>query len=221
MADHGESDYGSAGGGEGRPDEPWYAREDGREPSWRDLFLGDSAREILRRICRGDALQLGALCLDRLSEVAFLIHPDRLHARVVARVAYGAAYGYDGTPPLLHWLLDRVDQAIEDLMDEDIEAERRGLPPGGEELERYAVMIPEETGIEPELTRRACVYFNELPQEQREPFYRIVLEGWAVEDYAMEYDRPLDDVVRQIAETTRHVVLLVENGRPGSEEAGW
>jgi hypothetical protein len=218
MAGHGGEAYGSFGGEGFRDGEPWYAREGAREPSWKDLFLGDSAREILWRLCEGDALELGALCGDRLSEAAFLLHPDRLLARVIARVAHGAALGYDGRPPLLEWLLDWVDMSIDELLDEDIEAERMGLPPDGEELDRFVELIPPATGIEPELARRACVFFNELTQDRRIPFYRIVIEGWKVEDYCMEHDRSLDEVVQQIEETTRHLVLLVEDGRSGREE---
>lgn len=210
MVDHKEHLPGSSGdrGAAGEP--PWFLRENAPEPPWQDLFLSESAGEILTRLCRDDALQLGEMCEFRLAEAAFMVHPDRLLARAVAQVAHSAAYGYDGSPPLFEWLLDRIDRSIDDLITDDIEAERRGVPPSQEELEDYVPLIPRETGIAPELSRLACVTFNTLPESLRQPFFAIFIEGLSVEEYGMEYDISLDDIVTSIEETTRRLILLVE-----------
>ena len=217
MAGSGGRDSGARGGGAHDANQPWYARAGAPEPPWRDLFLGGGPGRILQRLCAGDVLCLGELSEDRLREMVYMIHPDRLRARAMARVAYGAAAGYDGRPPLLAWLRDRVDQSIEELLEEDLEEEQLGHPVEGIHLERYRTLIPPATGIDPKQARRACVFFNELPRAMREPFFRTVLEGWTTEEYAMEHDLSLDDVVRRIQECTRHLVLSVENGQDGKE----
>jgi len=220
MPEYRGDEFGSTGRGGGAGSEPWYARENPTEPDWRELFLGGGPAEILDRIEPDDPLALVQLCEDWLSDNAVLVHPDRLFVRAVARVAYAAAYGYDGRPSLLNWLLLRIDQSLQELMEEDFEEERFGIPPSGVDLDRYMDLIPRETGIEPALTRRACVIFNALSKSMREPFYRTVIENWTPEEFAMQKDRSLDEVVRQIQETTRHLVFSVENGEYGKEDEG-
>ena len=224
MSGPGAEDPVSGGGGEELgPDpyrvRPWYVG-DGAEPPWRDLFLGGSPVTILPRLHAGDPLHLAPLCWDRLREVVLLIHPVRLYSRALASVAYSAALGYSGQPPLLAFLTECVDQAIEELLEEDAWDERQGTPIEPARLPRYADLVPRETGIEPGLSRRACVVFNSLPDEAREPFFRIVLEQYTVEEYGMQSDRSLEEIVAQIEATTRHLVLMVENGANGKEEKG-
>ena len=209
------SGAGSTGGGERSPGVPWFLQAGAPEPPWRELFAGNSTRQILERLYARDALQLAEYCEHRLIETALLIHPDRLLARAAARVAYGAAFGYYGDPPLAAWLCDRIDDSIEELLAEDIEDERGGVPPEGPNQHRYTRLIPREVGIAPEQCRLTCVVFNTLPESMRRPFFRVFLEGVSIERYAMEHDRPLDEVVAQIEETTRRLVLLVENGEHG------
>jgi hypothetical protein len=218
MVDHEERGFGPSGDPEDPGEPPWFLCESEPEPPWQDLFLSDSASVILNRLCAQDALQLAEMCEHRLAEVAFLIHPDRLLPRAIARVARSAAYGYDGTPPLFEWLMDRIDRSIDDLLTDDIEAERLGIPPSEEELEDYLPLIPEETGIAPELSRLACVVFNTLPEAMRCPFFAVFIEGMSIEEYAMVFDVPLDDIVSSIEKTTYRLVLLVENGEPGPED---
>jgi len=220
MVESGGRDRDSMADGDPGADEPWYVREGSPEAPWQDLFLGESPRTILYRLCDDDALRLWDLCQDRLSEVVVLVHVDRLASRAVARVAYGAAEGYDGKPPLLTWLRERIDQSITELLEEDVENEYQGTTLTGEERERYVAMIPRETGIAGNLARRACVHFNALPTALREPFFRTVFERWTIEEYAMKHDLSLDDVVHRIEETTRHLVHSVENGTDGKERPG-
>ncbi|MEW6074232.1 MAG: hypothetical protein AB1726_16765 [Planctomycetota bacterium] len=216
-----EREDGAGNPAAGEPDarkEPWFLREPAPEPEWRELLRGESPRAILQQICADESLQIVELCEHRLAEQAFLIHPDRLVARSLARVAYAAALGYGGDPPLAAWLTGCVDQSIAELLSEDIEEERTGVPPEEESLRRYQELIPAEVGIAPELSRLTCIQFNTLPQALRIPFFRIVVTGLSIEQYALRYDRPIDEVVRQLDEATRRLVLLVEDGKLGEED---
>jgi hypothetical protein len=89
-------------------------------------------------------------------------------------MAYSAR-GYRGDPPLATWLRARIDAAVDDLLNEDIEQERSGgCSPGGWDP-RYA-RAASALGVEPEQARLASIAFHALPHEVRATYVALVIE---------------------------------------------
>lgn len=140
-----------------------------------------------------------------ICENAFLVEPERLFLRVSANLAVRARR-YKGDPELLDLLAEVQESSIKELMEEDLEAERNGWGIDPENLPGFRFLIPEETGIEAQQSRRATVVFNHLEEENRRAFFHVIAEGWSVEDYAEENGLSVDEVIDQISETTQIIV---------------
>lgn len=197
---------------------PWFTRPDAESPPIEELLEGRSAEDIVRRLSEGDPLDLGPLSAYVPSEEATLVHPDRLAARAIAFVAYRGAAGATPDPSLYRWLRALSVQCMNDLAEEDLHAERRREPLGYTELEEFTELIPEATGIEPELTRLATVLFNRFSRQDRTPFYRCAIEGISLEDTAVQLNTSLRDVRRRIERVTESLVMQVETVRKRRDE---
>ena len=195
---------------------PWFAKRDGETPDVAALLEGVAVREILHRLIEDDPLELGKLALLVASDEARLVYPERLTARIAAQVAYRVAAGQ---PPradrgdLIRWLRTHAVQCLEDLLEEDVEDERRRVPLETELEAEYATLIPSSTGIDPELARLATIIFNRFPLADRVPFYRLAIELFPLEDVAHDLNEPLPKLRRRIERVTRGLVMQVESVR--------
>lgn len=160
------------------------ARGTRRQADWREIFRAGDSLRVLARLMQDDPLALRARVAARLAEQAYLIDIDRALLRSFARTAR-AASGYGGDPPLDRWLDERIDEALADLLTEDLEAER-----AGRELdERQAAVLTtlgRPLGLTPGELRAACVLFNRLPQGDRRAFHALVIRGRALDELARE-----------------------------------
>lgn len=161
-----------------------------------DVLKGSSPRKILERLVDGDPLELAARCQESIEESALLVDPYRLQLRTVARVAH-AAPTYRGDPPLTAWIRSRIEQSMQELISEDREEERSGMPPPDVSDPRYEY-VSEVLGIETTLARRACVAFNSLPHGVRCAWFAVAVEGMTVNRYVAEGYGPPDRVKRDL-----------------------
>lgn len=120
-----------------------------------------------------------ALCASRLRETFYLIDPDRLFERALSSVAVGMEREHERSSDP-NWLVERVDQAIQRLLDRDREGERTGVPSESPQ-EHFGLFV---TGffVEPELARAASVAFNSLPEIIRKSCQRLLIEGLTVDE---------------------------------------
>jgi hypothetical protein len=149
-----------------------------------DLLKGGSPKEILARLLSGDPLELRARCRERLHAKALLVSLDRLQLRAVARIAH-AAPRWRGEPPLQAWVEETIDHSTRELMEEDVETVRSGIPQPGPGEGHYA-FLSSLLGIEPHLCPRACVAFNALHDSVRRTFFALVVEGTRLNRYVAE-----------------------------------
>jgi hypothetical protein len=156
--------------------------------SARDILGSTSASVVLERLIDGDPLEIEARCKERISEEALMLALPRVHLRAIARIAYHAPR-YSGTPALDDWIRVHIDEALEDLVDEDRDEELSGIPPSEPWDPRYAFMS-EAIGVEPTLARRACIEFNLLPHEVRRTYFAIGVEGKTIRRYVVEGNGP-------------------------------
>jgi hypothetical protein len=172
------------------PDEP--------EPDFpgRDLLRGKSAMEVLEKLYRGDPLELLPRARERVRAQAVMLGGDSLFMRTVARLAQ-AAHGYRGLPALDEWISERMDGALRDLLNEDRESEREKTPFSAQSDPRYR-FLTDALGIEPALTRRACVEFNALPKDLRQTFLAVFVDSQTIRDWAIESRVTPDQVKRQL-----------------------
>jgi len=180
-----------------------------RRPHWRRLLSGSSPREVLARLVNGDPLGVRELVARRLREHGYLLDADRVFLRAIARCARFSAR-YRGQPALEEWLVERVDEALGDLLNEDLEAVRRraamsGTPdssgPSGPEGGGVAGGAHEDfarpLGLDPARMRLACVAFNHLDLPARRAFFDLVIEGRSLDALARSSGTSATDLARR------------------------
>jgi hypothetical protein len=155
-----------------------------------EILSQESPKRVLSRLVDGDPLEIQARCKEHVYDQAWLLSVSRVHLRSVARIAH-AAMRYRGEPALDAWLKERVEQSTLELLEEDLEEERVGIPPAEPWDPRYA-FVSEALGIEPTLARRACVEFNLLPHEVRCAYFAVVVEGKTIHRHVAEGHGPPD-----------------------------
>lgn len=173
------------------------------DPPWKALFTGSSPRELLARLWDGDPLELGARCDERLEDLALLLPRSRVQLRALARVAY-AGVAYRGRPPLDAFLRRRIEVSIHELLDEDREHVRAGVPDVDLREPPYP-RVAAVLGIESPLAFRACVTLNGLPIEVRRACRATVVRGRALSACARELDLDPDTVLGQVQTGLRAV----------------
>jgi DNA-directed RNA polymerase specialized sigma24 family protein len=175
---------------------------------WRQILGGSSPREVLARFHADDPLGLRRCVASVLRRRSYLFDADRVHLRAMARCARFATR-YRGQPPLGTWLGERVEEALLDLLHEDLEGERRGQPLGSFERSGFEDLAG-PLGLDPERMRAVCVAFNHRPEVERRAFFALVIEGRTLDEVASEQAS-----APQVARRARRVleaVLAAENG---------
>lgn len=181
-----------------------------------EFLRGRSPREILARLVDGDPLEIEARCRERIETLAFLVDPSRTHVRAVARVAR-AAVRWTGETPLAELLQERIDFSIRELVAEDREEERGGVPPSEPWDPRYT-FVSEILGIEPALGRRACIAFNSLPERVRCTYYAIAVLGMSVNRRTAQGYGPPERVKAEVEMAVQTISSAI--GRPPGGPGG-
>jgi len=213
-------------------------REPGR-PHWRRLLAGSSPREVLARLVNGDPLGVRARVALRLREHCYLMDADRVYLRAVARCARFSSR-YRGQPSLEEWLTERVDEALGDLLGEDLEhargrasagratsggtpgKQRAGAPPasgapgaGGAPSGTRSAFddFARPLGLDPVRMRCACVAFNHTDLPARRAFFELVIEGRSLDDLAGSGPSSATAIARRARRALE--VCLAAGGLPG------
>ena len=119
-----------------------------------------------------DPLKLVAQCEIRIRERAVLLDMLMVCLRTCAEAALHAAR-YDPKEPLEAWIQSRIDRAIDALIEEDRMNERDGAPFGDEPEQRFQ-FLANFFGCDINLTRKACIIANDLPDEIRHAVFQTV-----------------------------------------------
>jgi len=154
------------------------ARGQAGRPDWRRLLAGASPREVLARIVQGDPLGLRAVVARRLRERALFCDADAVQLRALARCARYAGR-YTGRPALAEWLSTHVDAALDDLLEEGDRATAAASDGHGAFVDLAAPL-----GLSPERMRAGCATFNRLAHDDREAFFRLVIEMHSLDECA-------------------------------------
>jgi DNA-directed RNA polymerase specialized sigma24 family protein len=161
---------------------------------WRQILSGASPREVLARLMSGDPLRIRGLVARKLSERAYLCDADRVFMRSIARVSRFAVR-YRGQPEIDEWLGSAVDEALLDLLRDDLEAERAGGAADPDEIAAF-VDLARPLGLEPLAMRRVCNTFNHLPEVERRAFHALLVEGSTLDAIARASGPSATEVAR-------------------------
>ncbi len=181
-----------------------------RAEDWRRVLAGASPREVLGRVMNGDPLGLAARIEERLRARAYLFDADRVFLRAAARCARLAGR-YRGDPPLEHWLAERIDESLLDLLRTDAEADVHGHPPGPEQLAAFEVLA-RPLGLDPACMHHACLVHNQLPEAQRKAFRELVIEGRTLDELAASGHSSATEIARAARAALLAVLAAVEAG---------
>lgn len=176
------------------------------------LLSGERPSDVMARVMRGDPLDVGGRAVRRLRERAILMDSGRLCLRAMAHIAHDAPQ-YRGEPALVAWLQGRIDEAISELMEEDVYEEATEQELDGAVHERYGFLV-DLLGIPPAKARKACIVFNALPPKDRRTFWAICVEGKSVHRYVAEGHGPPKKVEQRIEKVFRALSFLDEDDGP-------
>lgn len=143
---------------------------------WPAFLRGEDPREVYARLIGdGDPLRLQERVAKRLREVWFLLEHDRLVTRTAVLCAK-AALAETAPEDLETWTIARIDQAIEQLVRRDEEAERCD-PQHLEEAEKHFPLLTHALLRDPARVREHSVRFNALEPLARRAFFELMIEG--------------------------------------------
>lgn len=165
------------------------------------LLLTGTPREILARIVPGDPLGLRDRTAQRVRERSVLLDVDRAVLRAFALCA-SAAVAWRGRPALEHWLAERVDQAIDQVLEEEdgrlSDQDPAPREPGSGALPRDPfTLLAAPLGLDPGAARSACARFNRLEEADREAFFALVVEGTSLDALCGERRTPAPELARR------------------------
>ncbi len=183
-----------------------------------ELLRGMSSDAILVRLMDGDPLGIRQRCAERVRERCHLVFFDSLTLRTAARIAH-AGVRYRGQVPFDRWVRDRIDEAIQDLLEEEHEAERSGVP-ASEPWETHYVFISELLGVEPGMTRRGCIRFNNLEHPVREVFFALCVDAITLNRYVAEGNGPPERVKGLLRQAYRALSMPDEEWEYGDDLFG-
>lgn len=181
---------------------PKHRRDGGEEFPGARWLRGESPSEILERLLEADELELGARVASRLESRAMLLDPERTFLRTLAHTARKAVF-YRGEPPLEEFLEACIDRGIDDLVEEDIEAERVQAPVDGDEARFRSVC--ETLGAEPQNARRICVVLNTQYDELRHAAYAVLVQRKTIDAHATASGRSRERVRELVREGLRRL----------------
>lgn len=177
-------------------------------PAWRTVLAG-TPREVLARLVQGDPLGVRGAVANRLRSGCVLLDADRVHLRVVARIARSAAR-YRGRPGVDEWVDGHVLRILGEVIREDHEAARGRAATGKEASDAFSALAG-PLGLDPRSMRKACASFNVLPLADRAAFIDLVLRNRSLDDLARE----LGEGATQIARRARRALdVVLEAARP-------
>lgn len=188
-------------------------RTDGA-PAWRTILAG-TPREVLARLVQGDPLGVRVVVAKRLRSGSVLLDADRVHLRVIARIARSAGR-YHGRPAVDDWVDGHVLQIIGEVIREDHESARAGASTQEDSSDAFSALAG-PLGLDPESMRKACAVFNVLPLADRAAFIDLVLRNRSLDDLARE----LGESATQIARCARRALdAILGSVRPLGEPKG-
>jgi hypothetical protein len=150
---------------------------------------------VLARIATDDPLRLRPAVVERLRQRCQLLDASQVHLRCIALCAR-AACRYQGTPSLKEWLLERLDEAIEQLLAED---------PAVETDDGAWAPLASPLGLDPRTARLACGVFNQLPMDQRRAFFRLVIEREVPEHVALDLELEAESLLASAKSALVHL----------------
>jgi hypothetical protein len=136
-------------------------------------LLRGTPPEVLGRLASDDPLRLQQQCAKIVKEGFYLVDPDRVFERALARIAV------EGPPTPASelnraWLDARIRGAIETIFDEEREEEREAPFACTPEDPRYTML--RQLFIAGPFARTASWAFNRLPERTRRAFHYLALD---------------------------------------------
>ena len=149
----------------------------------------DDPRAIMRRMLEEDPFELCSRCVRCARERALILNPKRLAAETMARVAV-KAHGYAGDEPIAAWTQRIVEACVEELLDDQREEERRGLPVADSPDAEFYAALAEVLECPVYDSRLACVTLNAMSDAHRGAFHAVIVQGISLEDWAQARGLP-------------------------------
>jgi len=176
-------------------------------------FASGDPGSILACISSGDPLRLFDLGVRLVRSRYLLIDPERLHEVALAFVAHAAALeGRRDAPE--SWLLAVIERAIQSILVDDAEEERRLAAPNDPDDPRYQ-HLSMALVIDPQLARAALVRFNALPERTRHAFVSLLIDAKSVEATLIEGPWEPNELRNDVWEGLRALGHIGQDEDPG------
>jgi DNA-directed RNA polymerase specialized sigma24 family protein len=143
----------------------------------------DDPRAIMRRLMEEDPFELCSRCVQCARQRALILNPRRLVVETMARIAV-KAHDYEGSESVAEWVQRIVDNCVEELLDEQREEERRGLPVADSPDAEFYAGLAEVFECPAYDSRLACVTLNGMSDAHRGAFHAVIVQGMPLEEWA-------------------------------------
>ncbi|MCK6446103.1 MAG: hypothetical protein L6Q99_06890 [Planctomycetes bacterium] len=163
---------------------------------------GNSPRAILTRLLSAHELEFDSRVAARLETRAIVLDPQRTMLRSMALTAR-RAISYRGEPPLDVFLADCIDRSIDDLIEEDIEAERSGVPL--ELHDRRYVELAQSLGVEPIHARRIAIVLNTRADAERRAAFAVLIQRKSLDEHTRTSGQPREAVRTMVRDSLRRL----------------
>lgn len=174
-------------------------------------LTGTSPRELLTVLSDGDPLDLALRCLLRRDERGVLVAPRRLLVRTIARCAFKGTH-YRPDVPIEAWIRERIDESLDELVEEDEWGDRKGLPV--EDPAHYE-LLTEVLGCDPVLARAVHARFHRLPGPVRRAYFAVAVRGESPQEYAERARRTVEAVHSDVSRAVSLILSATDGSEPG------
>jgi hypothetical protein len=200
---------------DGRPHEPPLnpgrsPHVGGRELGRVTLLSGQELDAKLASITTGDPLELYPLGTLRVRERFLYFDPDRVFDESAFNVV-AMSLGLRKEDDFDHWLVERVYEAIDDLIRRDTQAVLRGRVTDDLAMESGEYLVG-CWGLSPHEAFEAAVRFNNLPELPRRAFFALLVDHRTVAQCLEDGMGPPDD----LREHTVRAIEAILGPRPDS-----
>jgi hypothetical protein len=158
----------------------------------------------MQRLLEQDPFELRSRCVRCARENAVILNPKRIVVEAAALISVRARQ-YTGEEPIGDWVERIVEECVEELVAEQSEEERRGLPVADSPDAEFYVDLAQVLEVPIYDVRMACVTLNGMSDAHRETFHAVIVQGRSLVEWGRETGVPIQHLWQLLREVGTEV----------------
>lgn len=186
---------------------------------WRELFEGGTGEEIMARLLDGDPLSIRARAAGYIVRTGFLVNPEALALRSLARLAFDART-LEPSTGFEVWCDHAIETSCHELIEDQLTEELNFVPNCSSKEGPFYANLAGLLAIESELGRTVALAVNRLSRRGRQAVATVGLAGESIETFATLEQVPLDVARTAFEEAIAQVLTSVQSRRSRIDSEG-